>query len=71
LHNFARAHYQTGNLTAAVDAQRRALSLLPPNSSERSKFEKHLAEYEAALADSVKKTPSEATADDAKADEQK
>ena len=60
----ALAQHQTGDTAAAIESQRRSISALAPHAPERSQFEKRLAEYESALADSDNKSPSEATADD-------
>ena len=62
LDTLALAQHLTGDTTAAVETQRRALSLmsgeLDPEMAER------LAEFEAALASTVEKSPSEAADDD-------
>jgi tetratricopeptide (TPR) repeat protein len=51
LDTLALAQHQTGDTAKAIETQRRALGLLPPDyHQQRKEFEQSLAEYQAALA---------------------
>jgi tetratricopeptide (TPR) repeat protein/tRNA A-37 threonylcarbamoyl transferase component Bud32 len=50
LDTLALARQRIGDTAAAVETQRRALSLMAPDHADRADYEKRLAEYEAAIA---------------------
>ena len=51
LDTLAIAQHRTGDTAKAIETQRRALGLIPPEyHQQREEFEERLAEYEAALA---------------------
>ena len=57
LDTLALAQHLTGDTPAAIETEKKALSLLPPNAPGRGDYEAALAKFEAALkeADSAKK----------------
>ncbi|MEK7730937.1 MAG: tetratricopeptide repeat protein, partial [Planctomycetota bacterium] len=58
LDTLALAQHRTGDTAKAIETQRRALGLIPPEyHQQRKEFEQRLAEYEAALATSAPSAP--------------
>jgi serine/threonine protein kinase/tetratricopeptide (TPR) repeat protein len=51
LDTLALAYHRTGDTSAAIEAQKKALSLLPADAPRRDQFEAALARFEAALKD--------------------
>jgi hypothetical protein len=62
LDTLALAQHQTGDTAAAVETQKRALSLMPADHAERAEMEKRLADYEAAPAPATQPAESRSTA---------
>jgi len=59
LDTLALAQHMTGDTAKAIETQRRALALIPPEyHQQRKKFEERLAEYEAALVPESAPAPS-------------
>jgi len=58
LYTLALAQHMTGDTAKAIETQRRALGLIPPEyHQQRKEIEQRLAEYEAALATSAPSAP--------------
>ncbi len=49
LDTLALAQHLTGDTAAAIETEKKALSLLPPDASDRGDYEAALARFEAAL----------------------
>ena len=49
LDTLALAQHLTGDTPAAIETEKKALSLLPPDASDRGEYEAALAKFEAAL----------------------
>ncbi|MEE9128695.1 MAG: hypothetical protein V3T84_01660 [Phycisphaerales bacterium] len=54
LDTLALAQFMTGDTAAAIETEKTALSLLPPEAPGRSDYEAALAKFEAALEDESK-----------------